>query len=596
MTLTIAGLRAWSPPGLEGAATCLLATRTATGELADDLCVTVRMLDRGWEGPASQPAAAAIRRHAATASDLMETLSFARRITLALADAIGQAQELLAQADDIAQANGIRVRDPLTLAHGEELTAEALAPVATRQIRDLVTRALALAREADADAARAFRAAMNAGALDISHEQDLYDAVLAPALPHDRSPEAVAAWWAALPAAAQAALLRLHPEVLGNLDGIPFQARMAANRTNIADALRRLGEEDRQLTDQLDRARAQLDDLLVPFESENAYMVISLRDQIAELEQQLADNDALRQFCSGLLDPVTGYDAQGRPITLPNHQVLLFDLAGGRFAEVVGTIGPHTDNIAVMVGGTGTNLLGMGGEYARAESFVSNAEDIQPPGSLAIITYLGGPMPQQVAFDAFDSSYALDRAAGLASFVNHLDNPTGAPVTVVGHSYGGSVVGAAEVAGMHADRILHVESAGAGPHVTSTEQYAFPGTDRYSMTAPGDPITMAQGSGVGPIGHGADPDLLDGVVRLETGLVDAGDPSSGVLEGMSAHSGVFAVGTTAYDNILAVMTGGEVSLYVAPDEFFGGADANGVVQYPYPMQDPSYHPPTMDVR
>ena len=103
---------------------------------------------------------------------------------------------------------------------------------------------------------------------------------------------------------------------------------------------------------------------------------------------------------------------------------------------------------------------------------------------------------------------------------------------------------------------------------------------------------MAQGSGVGPLGHGAAPDLLDGVVRLETGIVAAADPSSGVLEGMSAHSGVFAVGTTAYDNILAAMTGGDV----APDEIFGGADANGVVQYPYPMPDPSYHPPTMDGR
>lgn len=204
-------------------------------------------------------------------------------------------------------------------------------------------------------------------------------------------------------------------------------------------------------------------------------------------------------------------------------------------------------------------------------------------------------MPQEVVFDACDNSYAKHLGPGLADLVNHLQNPTGAPVTVVGHSYGGSVVGAAEAAGMHADRILHVESAGAGPGVDSINDYAYPDTDRYSMTAPGDPIEYAQGTSLDPVGHGADPNELGDVVRLETGYADVRHPSEGILEGGGAHSGVFNRGTTAYNNILGVMTGDDVSLYRPPD--WVRVEVNGQIidDWQYPMENPKYHPPMMDV-
>ncbi|NNH07339.1 hypothetical protein HLB10_09600 [Cellulomonas fimi] len=57
------------------------------------------------------------------------------------------------------------------------------------------------------------------------------------------------------------------------------------------------------------------------------------------------------------------------------------------------------------------------------------------------ITYLGGPMPQEILTDAPQSRFALDQAGALRDFVAGLDKPDSVPVTVVGHSYGGSVVG-----------------------------------------------------------------------------------------------------------------------------------------------------------
>jgi hypothetical protein len=276
---------------------------------------------------------------------------------------------------------------------------------------------------------------------------------------------------------------------------------------------------------------------------------------------------------------------------------VVFDPDGGRFAEVVGSITSRTQNIAVMVGGTGTNLFNMSGpdsQYGRAESFVRAAE-LEPAGSLAVISYLGGPMPQAVAFDAFDPSYARDQGDELARFVNGIDRSGGAALTVLGHSYGGSVVGAGETAGMRADRILHVESAGAGPSVRSVDQYAYPETPRYSMTAPGDPIMYAQGAGLGLV-HGADPDLIEGVTRLETGVTDHAGRAGTLVSGGAAHSGVFDQGSTAWLNMLAVMTGGEAIVYTEPAWVDPDPNALHVEEFRYPFSDPAFKAPTVDVK
>ncbi|WP_188037349.1 alpha/beta hydrolase [Actinotalea sp. JY-7885] len=300
---------------------------------------------------------------------------------------------------------------------------------------------------------------------------------------------------------------------------------------------------------------------------------------VAASDQQLA---AAEERLGHALDPL-------------HRQLLTF--ANGRSQMFV-----HTDlhsagelggrGIWSLLGGTGTNETKMPGQYDRAMTFVEAAE---PRGSLAVITYLGGPMPQSITADAPHSHYALDQAGALRDFVAGVERPEGVPLTVVGHSYGGSVVGAAEAAGMVADRILHVESAGAGPNVFNVQDNADPSTPRYSMTAPGDAIGATQGLQAGPFGHGADPDLLDGVVRLETGRIDADDPNSGIVQGLASHSAVFNRGTTAWENVLAVMTGGEATMYTEPDMHMS-AGRHPVAVPHYPMSDPDFVPPTVQVQ
>lgn len=67
----------------------------------------------------------------------------------------------------------------------------------------------------------------------------------------------------------------------------------------------------------------------------------------------------------------------------------------------------------------------------------------------------------------------------------------------------------------------------------------------YAMAAPWDPT-----SELGPLVHGISPTEVDGVIDLETGSY-----ANGTESGPDAHSGVFEQGSTAWENILAVLLG-----------------------------------------
>ena len=419
------------------------------------------------------------------------------------------------------------------------------------------------------------------GGLDDARAAALVDRVpsVAPLLmlPHDLDPRfdrlvaaagepaslervaAVQAAFAALSPADRAYLARVEPWLVGNLDGIPFEVRAAANRTAVHAA-------------------------------------------VVDLEAQIADHDphgwdyewlpaatARLETFRGLLADDAPVWRGGRETTGP-HQVILFvpdlDFRGldqTRYAEVVGDLA-GADYVGVLVPGTGANMDGSDGQQARAFDFVEESR-----GRVAMVTWMGGALPEEVVFDAFSASYAEDLGPRLARFTAGMGTPAGAPVTVLGHSYGGSVVGSAEAAGMHVDRVVHVESAGIGPGVSGIEDYAHPDTDRYSMTAPGDLIELAQELG-GSV-HGGDPDRLDDVTRLETGWLDDQHRDLGMVEGPSSHSGVFERETTAWVNMYNVITGGTVSLFTPPEVESGW----GYSEVVYPAEDPTYQPPTMEV-
>lgn len=246
-----------------------------------------------------------------------------------------------------------------------------------------------------------------------------------------------------------------------------------------------------------------------------------------------------------------------------NRQILRFDPAGnGRIAELVGHIEPGTRNVGLFVPGVNTRLDNFGSYADLGRSLVA----ADPSGRTAMVVWADGVFPQSLVTEAPSPALANAMAPDLKTFTDELHGQIASHtdgnvmLTAIPHSYGASVFGSAEQLGLGVDRVVYVEGAGVGHGVWSPSDLpaSQAGIQRYSMTAPGDPIDIAQGNLLarwGGFGHGADPDTFPGVTELETGR----DASGHVLAGLPAHSDVLKPGSDSWTNIYRVLTGGEVT-------------------------------------
>ncbi|GAB3147964.1 alpha/beta hydrolase [Micromonospora sonneratiae] len=310
----------------------------------------------------------------------------------------------------------------------------------------------------------------------------------------------------------------------------PFADRIAANRQAISDALT---AERQRLAD----LKAQLDG--PPYH----------RDPAAErfIREDIEKSQARIDLYENVLSE--------------HRKILSFDPSGdGSMVELVGDIGPNTRNVAVFVPGTYSELA----TFERYHDTMAGFVDAAPKRDLAVVLWMDGDLPSNLFPQAPSARFADDLGPRLADFSRELRTEIGGSaaagnniqVTYAGHSYGGAVVGTAEQFGLDANRVLHIESAGMGHNVDGPEDLrpAQSNVQRYSMTAPGDPIAWVRDVNIFNWGHGADPDEFPGVVRLETGNYPDGRP----LEGKAAHSDVLIYHSDAWWNIYNVFTGGAV--------------------------------------
>ncbi len=323
---------------------------------------------------------------------------------------------------------------------------------------------------------------------------------------------------AAMPPDQRQRLIDEFPKQVGNTDGVPWDMRIAANRVNIAQAI----ADER-------------------------------RENGPGAQGRIA-------FYQGLLAEVDDPARSGRRV---DRQILAFDPGRASLIELNGDLAT-AKSVAVMVPGMNTAIVGSAANTTTARRFVSATR-----GEVAAITYLGGPFPTghfiaDGVVDAADPRYALDMAPRLVAFSEDVDRTVDAtgrdiPVTYVGHSYGGSILGTAEVFGLTADRTLYLAAAGAGVGVDDPTDWHNRNPDvlRFSMTAPGDPIQAVQGFPTSP--HGADPDEMPGVIHLAAGDYDNGRP----MAGPRAHTDIINAPSDSWRNILAVITGDSPTLHKA---------------------------------
>lgn len=248
---------------------------------------------------------------------------------------------------------------------------------------------------------------------------------------------------------------------------------------------------------------------------------------------------------------------RGPPPRRRRHFAAFSAHRGGRMIEVVGDVGPQTEAIAVYVPGSGTNL-----DMSHVNTDVAEGLVAAGGGRLAVVVFLDGEFPQDMMTDAGLPRFAEAMAPRLVRFCREVDRVIeiecpGAALTVVGHSYGGRIVGTAERLGLRADRVVYAESPDLGVNVASPSDWRSPApVCRFSLTAPGDPVELLQLQ-FGLRRRWSTSDLADAGTRLDTGYFPDGTP----VYGTRGHGGVFDRDSGAFRAMLTVMLGGTVPLW-----------------------------------
>ncbi|WP_431236101.1 alpha/beta hydrolase (plasmid) [Mycolicibacterium psychrotolerans] len=211
---------------------------------------------------------------------------------------------------------------------------------------------------------------------------------------------------------------------------------------------------------------------------------------------------------------------------------------------------------ATLVPGTGQDLSAFQGATNKSAAMYNAAvqADKSLKDHLAVMTWMGYDRPMDLG-QAADDVYARNGAGALDSFlagnqVSHVGAPS--VDTVIGHSYGSTLVGAAGADGHHlaAENVIAVGSPGmlvGNAHDLSLD----PGGQVYAARAQHDIIHLVAGAALGP-----NP-TWDGFGAVE--IAAAPGPATGPeilnLPSVAAHSSYWDAGNPALRNMGAIIAG-----------------------------------------
>ncbi|WP_461034276.1 alpha/beta hydrolase [Streptomyces mayteni] len=241
------------------------------------------------------------------------------------------------------------------------------------------------------------------------------------AIPTDRPPAEAARWWSGLTDLERDILLATYPTELGALDGLPAETRDHANRTAL----------DAQLND----FRAREHDL--GYHERYIYDGLTRLQETLDARTGAPEEQRLYLLGFGTEDDGRAIVAQGNPDTAA-----------------------HT---AVLVPGTTTDIGSMQGQINRIGVMQDEALN-QQRGDVSVISWLGYDAPE-ISDSVMTRERASEAAPDLRDFTAGLRAAHDGPdnhLTVVGHSYGSTTVGAADAGGngLGVDDIIVLGSPG----------------------------------------------------------------------------------------------------------------------------------------
>ncbi|MGW4207864.1 alpha/beta hydrolase [Lentzea sp. NPDC004789] len=370
---------------------------------------------------------------------------------------------------------------------------------------------------------------------------------LPPLPPPGSDPAAVRKWWDSLSDEQKNALVKSKPEELAKIKGLPAEGLDMANRERIRQDKTRFEAQKQDLKQQLDdRAR----ELGVDPNSSDGQR--ALRNDPAGARLMSEYDDATRRAknatdADGALIEADrlGVENGKKPYVLAWNP----DGPGAKEGTMAVAFGnPDTaKDLAVCVPGTTSKLSGFSMDQAAQLSGAMGEHG-------AAIQWLGYDAPEFLPGQVDDPAQAKEGAALLANDVaEYRDRNPGAHVTVIGHSYGSTVVGySAMDNGLKADDIAFVGSPGVG--ASNVDQLSAGRGHVYVGGAEHDPVIQAtsgdwftkDGSSTGPY------DSSFGARQFGT----SGESWVG-----HAHSSYYDKGSESLDNLAKIATGhgGDVS-------------------------------------
>ena len=526
--MTAAGLgqvRRWSAAGLDAVAIRLQATGRALATIGEAL-ERARPPD-AWRGAAADAARTGHERVATLlrmlAADVVTVQAGAR----AASDAVDGIQAALAQAQDLADANGFTIAADGTVADtplSEPGTADTR-PAVQAEIVDRVEQVLRASAVLDADLAALLMAVAQAGSTGSS-------AAIGVATPPDGTPADSAGWWSALSPAAQRTVVAEHPEWVGNRDGIPSAVRDEANR-----AL--LDGQDARLDADIRSVRAHYDALTAagPASLEAVWLAErnDLLGRLGELHRRQQVLDAVRATISG-----------------SDRRLLLLDLdrTRPRAAVAAGDV-DAAEHVAVLTPGFGNTVRGdLTGvadtaDALRARSLAALDGAGRHGESVAAVAWMGYDVPVGL-LGVGTPDAARAGGADLARFYEGVDasRRTDPHLTALGHSYGSLTTGYALQQAVGVDDAVLFGSPGIGTdHV---EALHVPAGHTGVVEASWDPV-----ADLGWFGN--DPNRLDGVTGLSARAATLPDGTASA--GSVLHAQYLTPGSTSQYNIAATVAG-----------------------------------------
>ncbi|MEW2080762.1 alpha/beta hydrolase [Streptomyces sp. NPDC005283] len=313
-------------------------------------------------------------------------------------------------------------------------------------------------------------------------------------IPKGKNSEENAAWWKGLTQEQRDEYATMYPASVGSLDGIPSTVRDDANRMVFAESKAKYEMELASYPPEPKK--------LVPLGPRGALVVSKdwqeWHDRKAELEARKPGMEAIEKR----LNPDAGSG-------LPEAYLLRFDGEKDDGRVILANGNPDTaDHTSVYVPGTKTKLPDIEGDLVRSDRLWEESHDLVPNGKVSTITWFDYNAPDTIYTEASRNKYADAGAPTLRQFMNGLETAQGGPdkshTTLMGHSYGSTVIGVAtqqgQSAGPIADDIIAVGSPGM--QVGHARDLGVGADHVWSMGGGGDDEDVRLGGRL--VGHGGD--------------------------------------------------------------------------------------------